>query len=153
MLPATSPPTLYMTIRYESLRPPFRQFSISRDAGLTWSDAEPVRCGAGVCLDPCCKGSVATWPGRNASLIFSNSASREHSVRVNQTVYVSTDGGANFDRSLLISSLSGYTTLQIAGDGLVANLFEKGGCELALAKVDPQAILDTAPARRPSGSG
>jgi hypothetical protein len=109
-----------------------------------------MRCGAGDCPDPCVKGSVVTWPGRNGSLIFSNSASSEHSVRVNQTVHISLDGGANFAHSLLISSLSGYTTLQVSGDGLVANLFERHsrdlGCELTLAKVDPRAIL-----REPSG--
>ena len=153
LLPATEPPTLYMTIRYahsHSLNTSYRRYSISHDAGLTWSDPPvPMRCGAGDCPDPCVKGSVVTWPGRNGSLIFSNSASSEHSVRVNQTVHISLDGGANFAHSLLISSLSGYTTLQVSGDGLVANLFERHsrdlGCELTLAKVDPRAILREPP--------
>ena len=45
--------------------------------------------GAGVCpAMASVKGGLVAWPGHNGGLVFSNSASSEHSLRVNQTVHV-----------------------------------------------------------------
>ena len=147
----TTPPTLYMTIRLDM---PHRGgpsagggrwFSTSKDAGLTWAPAQPV-----AVPDPQCKGSVVAWPA-GKGLVLSNAASC--SARVNQTIYVSTDNGHTWPHRQFVDARSGYSTLQISGDGLIANLYEAGGCALNLAKVDPQKIVGDGADDGESGGG
>lgn len=69
--PATRPPTLYMTIRYDTSRP-HRQYATSADGGETWSDAQPMECGpsGAVCPDPNCK-VTCNFLGHRASNMHS----------------------------------------------------------------------------------
>ena len=75
-------------------------------------------------------------------LIFANPASE--TARVNQTIYVSLHGGkqGTWTHRKHIAERSGYSTLQMTANGkMVANLFERGGCELTIALVDPVEII------------
>eukprot|EP00038_Savillea_parva_P014906 m.12358 g.12358 ORF g.12358 m.12358 type:complete len:569 (-) comp2940_c1_seq1:138-1844(-) len=130
-------PALYMTIRNDKpVRPEGnRQFSLSHDQGLTWSPRENVQV-----PDPNCKGSVVQWKEGNG-LVLATSASC--TGRVNQTVFLSLDNGSpgSWMHHQFIYSASGYSTLQMTkGGAMIADLFEKGGCSLTLALVDPKEM-------------
>ena len=51
------------------------------------------------------------------------------------------DNGATWPYSQFVDVRSGYSTLQIAGDGMIADLYEQDQCSLGLAKVDPRAVV------------
>lgn len=129
---------LYMTIRNDGAKPPNggRQFSISHDQGMTWSTPENVQV-----PDPACKGSVVQWES-GPGMVLSTAASC--TGRVNQTVFVSMDNGSpgSWIYHQFIHPESGYSTLQMANnDSTIALFFEKGGCTLTVALVDPREML------------
>jgi sialidase-1 len=156
--------TLYMTIRNDDLHSTgyacsntsaghhnltyncdgHRQFATSTDRGLSWTDRLNVDV-----PDPGCKGGVvaapALAPAHSNALVLSTSASCMH--RDNQTIFISLDGGklGSWAYRQKIHALSGYSTLQMTDGGLIADLFEEGGCQLTLALVDPKDIIADGP--------
>jgi hypothetical protein len=156
-LPPTGdgPRELYMTIRLDRQRSVQhgaggRYFTTSADGGASWAAAQPVQV-----PDPQAKGGAMAW-GTRGALLMSNAASCNSKRRVNQTLWLSLRGGApgSWSYRLLLSNTSGYSTLQIGGDGRAANLFESsaacehvshtesGPASLSLASVDPQQMID-----------
>jgi sialidase-1 len=130
--------TLYMTVRNAGPKAleGNRQFSLSHDQGLSWSPRQNVQV-----PDPNCKGGVVQWPGGNG-LVLSTSASCVG--RVNQTIFLSLGNGVpgSWLHHQFISPESGYSTLQMTKNGAkIADLFERGGCSLTLALVDPREMV------------
>jgi hypothetical protein len=57
------------------------------------------------------------------------------------TIYVSKDDGLSFPSMFRVDHAGGYSTMQIMPDGLVAVLYEAGGCLLKMALFDPRAVV------------
>ena len=121
-----------------------RQFATSTDRGLTWTDRLNVDV-----PDPGCKGGVVAAtglaPAHSNALVLSTSASCAR--RDNQTIFISLEGGkpGTWVYRQKVHNLSGYSTLQMTDSGLIADLFEAGGCALTLALVDPKAVIADGP--------
>ena len=83
-------------------------------------------------------------PAANAMIL--STAATCH-TRSNQTIFLSTQDGASgsWVYRQLIDARSGYSTLQITDDGMIANLYEQGGCSFTLALVDPKAMIADGP--------
>lgn len=141
-----------------------RAVSTSTDAGLSWGKAEvapspmnvdpgcvsiarvtrckqqnillTARC-VGCCGDPQ-KGGVTRWLGGQA-LVFANAGTCHG--RVDTTVRLSLDNGKTWPHAQLLDTEGGYTTPQMLDDGHIGVMYEKGGCSISLAKVDPAQIL------------
>jgi len=66
---------------------------------------------------------------------------------VNQTVFLSTKNGApgSWQYRQFVHPKSGYSTLQVNDDGMIANLFEQGGCSFTLALIDPKEMIKDGP--------
>lgn len=80
-----------------------------------------------------------------------------HTVRVNQTVFASTNGGKTFDRKLKIDTSGGYATINLNNANQLAVFYDftpdgsgvpgqssktaAGGCSFNLAIVDPKLLL------------
>ena len=88
---------------------------------------------------------AALAPTHSNALALSTSASC--TTRENQTVFISLEGGkpGTWRYRQPISHRSGYSTLAMTDGGLIADLFEEGGCQLTLALVDPKAMIADGP--------
>ncbi len=158
---AGSSPTLLYTIRAGACT---RAVSTSTDGGLSWGKAEiapsPMNVDPGcvsillvpgsaarsfdhsslrrpLCCDPQ-KGGVTRWLAGKA-LVFANAGTCHG--RVDTTVRLSLDNGKTWPHAQLLDTESGYTTPQMLDDGHIGVMYEKGGCSISLAKVDPTQIL------------
>ena len=135
------PDNLYMTIRNDKPvdEEGNRQYSLSTDAGVTWGERLNVQV-----PDPNCKGGVVQDKA-NKLLVLATAASC--AGRANQTVFLSKENGkpGSWLYRQFIYPATGYSTLQMTDDGMVANLFEKAGCGLTLALIDPKAMLADGP--------
>ena len=139
---AESKPKIYMTIRYDAANGgpgAHRRFSTSSDEGLSWSPMQDVQV-----PDPGCKGSVVQ-DQKGSNMILSTPASC--SGRVNQTIFLSKDNGApgSWVFRQFVAAKSGYSTLAMTDEGMIANLFEEATCQFTLALVDPEAMIADGP--------
>lgn len=146
--PATvgAKPDLYMTIRYDAANGgpgAHRRFSKSTDEGLSWAPMQDVQV-----PDPGCKGSVVQDKA-GSNMILSTPASC--SGRVNQTIFLSKDNGVpgSWVYRQFVAAKSGYSTLAMTDEGMIANLFEEATCQFTLALVDPKAMIADGPVSLP----
>ncbi len=135
---------LYMTIRYDAANGgpgAHRRFSTSSDEGLSWAPMQDVQV-----PDPGCKGSIVQDKA-GSNMILSTPASC--TGRVNQTIFLSKDNGApgTWVYRQFVAAKSGYSTLAMTDEGMIANLFEEATCQFTLALVDPKAMIADGPVR------
>ena len=80
--------------------------------GQTWIDPTPHP----EMPDPSCKGGITRWSGavsgKTQQALFATSVGST-TLRVNQTVYASTNGGKSFDTKLKIDTSGGYGTINV----------------------------------------
>ena len=122
-----------------------RQFATSTDRGVTWSDRLNVEVPDPGCASGVVAAGRALAPAHGNALVLSTSASC--TSRDNQTVFLSLEGGkpGTWVYRQKVHERSGYSTLQMTDGGLIADLFEEGGCSLTLALLDPKAMLADGP--------
>ncbi|HTM49415.1 MAG TPA: sialidase family protein [Bryobacteraceae bacterium] len=101
-----------------------RRIAISRDAGLTFSKAEPDP----ALIEPVCQASLirAVRPGKKSDgrLLFSNPAALK---RVRMTVRLSPDDGKTWPVSrVLHEGPAAYSSLAVLNDGTIGILYERG---------------------------
>ena len=149
--PATAgaKPDLYMTIRYDAANGgpgAHRRSSTSSDEGITWAPMQDVQV-----PDPGCKGGLVQDKA-GSNLVIATAASC--SGRVNQTIFLSKENGApgSWVYRQFVAPKSGYSTLAMTDEGMIANLFEDGGCAFTLALVDPDAMIANGPVSLHSAS-
>ena len=84
-------------------------------------------------------------PGNGSLLALSTSANC--ASRADITVFLSTSGGTpgSWVYRQPVSPLGGYSALAPTADGRLLVLFERGGCTLSAAVVDPQAVIAAGP--------
>ena len=119
----------------------------AREASLLCTGPQPplTRC---TVLNPqlrcrCVAGS--NGPGNGSLLALSTSANC--ASRTDITVFLSTSGGTpgSWVYRQQVSSLGGYSSLAPTSDGRLLVLFERGGCTLSAAVVDPKAVIAAGP--------
>ena len=116
---------LLLNMRSHDTRPHCRATALSKDAGLTWSEASQDQ----KLIEPFCQGSIRrlTWPeddGRSR-ILFSNPADPE--ARMNMTVRISYDGCKTWPAAKqLHAGPSAYSCLAVLADGTAACLYEAG---------------------------
>lgn len=98
-----------------------RYVSVSRDAGLTFSEPVPDE----ALIEPVCQASLLrVGKGKNTMLLFSNPASTK---RENMTVRLSTDQGKTWIASKVIhAGPSAYSNLTELKSGEIGLLYERG---------------------------
>ena len=143
--------SLYLATRHRAPisrapEPNGRQFSISPDGGLSWT-AKQVDTSLPT---PVCQASVIA--ATDGSLLFSNPA--HHRSRVRMTLRRSPDGGATWDKGVLVyPGPSGYSVLGQGSDGSVYLLYENGDMaysdRISLARIGPAAINNDISAEDP----
>lgn len=120
-----------------------RQKAYSTDGGVQW-EGQSFDFGL---IEPVCQASLVRYPRQSREgkdiLFFSNPASAEH--RKAMTLRASTDGGQNWEYSLLLRSGPGaYSSLAVLPDGSVACLYECGEThpyeQLRFVRVFPAAL-------------
>jgi hypothetical protein len=120
-----------------------RYRSYSTNDGLTWEGFAPVPS----LPDPGCKGGIAAWPAKKA-LLFTNAATTHG--RVNITLRVSLDDGANWPIKKLISGPGGYSDVQLAtlhGKDSACVVFEYDTCTIKVGCVDGDDLVPGPPVR------
>lgn len=101
----------------------YRQISISKDGGRSWSDIYSDT----TLIEPVCQGSLIRYdyPGKKKFMLFSNPASK--TSRTAMTVRASYNKGKTWRWSkLLYSGPSAYSNLAVLPNGNIACLFEAG---------------------------
>ncbi|MEO9005292.1 MAG: sialidase family protein [Ginsengibacter sp.] len=101
----------------------YRQVSISKDGGTSWSDIYADS----TLIEPVCQASLIQYdyPGKKKFLVFSNPASK--TSRSNITVRLSYDKGKTWELSkVLYSGPSAYSNVTVLSGGNIACLFEAG---------------------------
>ena len=89
--------------------------------------------------------SAGRGPGNGSLLALSTSANC--ASRADITVFLSTSGGTpgSWVYRQPVSPLGGYSALAPTADGRFLVLFERGGCTLSAAVVDPKAVVAAGP--------
>ncbi len=101
----------------------YRQVSISKNGGKTWSDIHADS----TLIEPVCEGSLIQYdyPGNKKFMVFSNPASK--TSRTNMTVRLSYDNGKTWPLSkILYSGPSAYSSVAVLPNGNIGCLFEAG---------------------------
>ena len=101
----------------------YRQVSISKDGGESWSDMHADS----TLIEPACQGSLIQYdyPGKKKFMVFSNPAIK--TSRTNMTVRLSYDNGRTWPFSkILYSGPSAYSNVTVLPDGNIGCLFEAG---------------------------
>ncbi len=101
----------------------YRQISISKNGGKSWSDIYPDT----ALIEPVCEGSLIQYnhPRKKKFLVFSNPASK--TSRTAMTVRFSYNNGKTWPVSrLLYSGPSAYSNVAVLPNGNIGCLFEAG---------------------------
>ena len=97
------------------------------------------------------------WKGEGGQKALFATNPDSYSLRVNQTVFASTNNGISFDRKLRIDTSGGYATINLNNANQIAVFYDftpdgsgipgqssktaAGGCSFNLAVVDPKMLL------------
>lgn len=110
----------------------FRLFARSTDGGETWSTATQNT----DVMDPACNGDLIKYE-HDGKYYLLHSLPGSTSVRENVTVYLSSDGGANWDiRRQIYTGYSAYSSLAVLDDGTIGIIIEEGKWDSGLPGSD-----------------
>ncbi|MBQ8336869.1 MAG: exo-alpha-sialidase [Bacteroidaceae bacterium] len=110
----------------------YRLFSRSTDGGETWTAAAQNT----DVLDPACNGDMIRYE-HDGKYYLLHSMPGSSSTRENVTVYLSSDGGANWDiKRQVYTGYSAYSSLAVLDDGTIGIVIEEGKWDGGLPGAD-----------------